>query len=186
MGDTLKKIISEVLIRSTHCSHQANRLPVEGHQVGQGVLLQRPTGSERIAEGWGDIVMAATDISVLSEYFSHDIHALVTSSSRAGVPGQAQGFFVDVSNTRGFVIKDLSLCLALWWMWWGQHVCPGPFTSPSVPGKQVFSLHAAVHEAPSLLCHPCNTTHNSVDMQRGAIYFIFLYFFPLLEPLSQH
>ena len=56
-----------------------------------GVLLQGHVGSEGIAEGRGDVVIAATDISVLLEHFSHDIQALVTSSSRGGDPGQTQG-----------------------------------------------------------------------------------------------
>lgn len=60
-------------------------------------------GSEGLAEDQGDVMVAATDISVSLEHFSHDIHALGTSSSRGGVPGQAQGF-VKFSKTQGFTV----------------------------------------------------------------------------------
>lgn len=58
-------------------------------------------------------MIAATDISVLLEHFSHDFRALVMSDSRGGVPGQAQGFFVELSNTQGFIIQDLPPWLPL-------------------------------------------------------------------------
>lgn len=62
-------------------------------------------------------MITATDTSVFLERFSHDnvikLNAVVTSSSRGGVAGQAQGFFVELSNTQGFVIQDLPPWLPL-------------------------------------------------------------------------
>lgn len=77
------------------------------------VLLQRHVGSERIAEGQSGVVITETGISVLLEHFSHDIRAVVASSIREYVPGQAQGFFVKLSSTQGFIIQDFPPWLPL-------------------------------------------------------------------------
>lgn len=62
-------------------------------------------------------MVTETDISVFLEHFSHDsvikLNAVETSTAGEVLAGQAQGFFVELSNTQGFVIQDLPPWLPL-------------------------------------------------------------------------